>query len=391
MTAAADMPSGNFLQRFQLDGIHATGRTVGDGAYATVLEYDFRGLTCVGKRIHRVLYEHASAGEKADMMRRFEAECELLSQLHHPKIVQFLGVHVAGEEASSESELPALVMEYLPTNLSTHLERNGAPPADVSYGILHDVALGLRYLHEHAPPIVHRDLSANNVLLTETASAKIADLGVAKILNLSPEQVTRRMSTQAPGTPCYMPPEALIGRPAYGGKIDCFAFGVLILHVLCGRWPLPADLFQPDPHSPGTLVPVTESDRRATYLREIGADHPLARLARQCLSNTAEQRPPPVEILHEIRCAMAQESALSPRRCSRSSSSSGGSGGSGGGGGGGGIGERLPDASTQIQRLQREIDSLLEARHEENATVEVVPSEEAAVRGIPNPQKCALH
>ena len=73
--------------------------------------------------------------------------------------------------------------------------RYGVLPEAISYGILRDVALGLRYLHEHSPPIIHRDLSANNVLLTSSMNGKISDLGVAKILNITPAQMTQRMST----------------------------------------------------------------------------------------------------------------------------------------------------------------------------------------------------
>ena len=170
----------------------------------------------------------------------------------------------------------------------------------ISYGILRDVALGLRYLHEHSPPIVHRDLSANNVLLTPNMGGKISDLGVAKILNLTPAQMTQRMSTQAPGTPCYMPPEALRARPTYTSKIDSYSYGVMVIHVLCGRWPFPDDVFRPDPRNPDVLVPVSELDRRAEYLQDIGQDHPLMGLISQCLSNAPTRRPEASEILRQI-------------------------------------------------------------------------------------------
>ena len=289
-------------QRFRLEGIEDAGRTVGNGAYATVREYEFRGLTCVGKKMHGLLYEHASPDQRAEMLQRFEEECELLSRLRHPSIVQFLGVHV-----EPDSLLPVLVMEYLPTgNLSGYLDRHGTLPDDISYGILRDVALGLRYLHEHTPPIIHRDLSANNVLLTTSLSAKISDLGVAKILNLSPSQMTQHMSTKAPGTPCYMPPEALIARPSYTIKIDSYSFGVMILHVLCGQWPLPTDLFQHDSENPSNLVPVTEVERRTEFLQQIGTDHPLTDLVRQCLSNAPSLRPEARVMLHKINAAACQ-------------------------------------------------------------------------------------
>ena len=129
---------------------------------------------------------------------------------------------------------------------------------------------------------------------------KISDLGVAKILNLTPAQMTQRMSTQAPGTPCYMPPEALMARPTYTSKIDSYSYGVMVIHVLCGRWPFPADAFRPDPRNPDVLVPVSELDRRAEYLRDIGQDHPLIGLISQCLSNAPTRRPEASEILRQI-------------------------------------------------------------------------------------------
>ena len=170
------------------------------------------------------------------------------------------------------------------------------------------MALGLRYLHEHSPPIVHRDLSANNVLLTSSMNGKISDLGVAKILNITPAQMTQRMSTQAPGTPCYMPPEAFLARPTYTSKIDSYSYGVMMIHVLCGRWPFPADAFRPDPQNPDGLVPVSEIDRRAEYLQDINHAHPLMELIRQCLSNFPKRRPEASEILHQITDTMSRAS-----------------------------------------------------------------------------------
>ena len=82
--------------------------------------------------------------------------------------MQFLGVCL-----EQGSPLPVLEMEYLNTTLFACLERYGVLPKEISYGVLHDVALGLVYLHEHSPPIIHRDLSASNVLLTSNMNAKL--------------------------------------------------------------------------------------------------------------------------------------------------------------------------------------------------------------------------
>ncbi len=272
-----------------------TGRTVGDGSYATVAELDFRGLKCAGKKIHELLYSKASPLEQEHILERFADECELLSRLHHPCIVQFLGVHF-----EPNSQLPVLVMEYLRTTLSACIDKYGILPWEIRYEILRDVILGLRYLHEHSPTIIHRDLSANNILLTPNMSAKISDLGVAKILNLNPAKMSQMIQTQTPGTPCYMPPEAMTARPKYTNKVDIFSFGVMMVHVLSGQWPIPSEVFRPDPANPNLIVPVSEVDRRAEYLQEIDQDHPLMGLIRQCLSNNPTSRPEAVDILGQV-------------------------------------------------------------------------------------------
>ena len=288
------------LRRFELDGVHDTGREVGHGSYAMVKEFEYHGLKCVGKKIHGILFESAMPHEKAAMLERFAGECELLGGLHHPCIVQFLGVWY-----EQGSQLPVLVMEYLHTTLSACLERYGVLPEEISYEILRDVALGLRYLHERSPPIIHRDLSANNVLLTSNMNAKLSDLGVAKILNLTPARMTQMTQTKAPGTPCYMPPEALTAKPKYTSKIDIYSYGVLIIHTLCGRWPFPGEAFHPDPQNPDAIIPASEVERRAEYLQEIGNDHPLMAVIRQCLSNVPARRPEAPVLLDRVNTILS--------------------------------------------------------------------------------------
>ena len=106
------------LRQFHLTGVSDTGRTVGDGSYATVKELEFCGLKCVGKKIHQLLFDAAKPQERAAMLQRFAEECELLSRVHHPYVVQFIGVYF-----EQGSQLPVLVMEYLHTTLSDCLAR----------------------------------------------------------------------------------------------------------------------------------------------------------------------------------------------------------------------------------------------------------------------------
>ena len=279
------------LKKYELSDVQETGKTLGVGSYAEVVEVEQLGLRCAAKKLHRVLVEQRIGA----LVPRFEKECALLSHLRHPNIVQFIGIYF-----ERGSTIPVLVMEFLPTNLAQYLEHLGGPPCNsVAYSVLHDVALGLRYLHGQNPPIVHRDLSANNVLLGPGMSAKISDLGVAKILSVTPLQ--KFEMTKAPGTPCYMPPEALVAAPTYSTEIDVFSYGVLMIHIFSGEWPLPT-MEAVDPHSGDGR---TEAVRRQQYINAIGLGHPLMGLITRCIHNNPENRPQ-AQAIHVCIAAHAQ-------------------------------------------------------------------------------------
>ena len=274
---------------YKLTGVRVTDRELGHGSYATVLELEYMGLKCAGKKIHELLLRQ---GDASYQVRRFEEECRLLSQVRHPNIVQFLGVYF-----QQGVRAPILVMEFLPTNLTSCIEQYGILPKEISYSILHDVALGLCYLHSQTPAIIHRDLSSNNVLLTPNMTAKISDLGVARILNLTPLQVSRM--TQTPGTPAYMPPEVMVANPKYDTSVDEFSYGILMIHMLSSRWPEPQvgpNRTEPD----GTMIPVSEAERREVFLQAIGNDHPLIDLILKCIHNHPKSRAHASEIVERL-------------------------------------------------------------------------------------------
>ena len=118
-------------------------------------------------------------------------------------------------------------MEKLERNLDHFLETVPNIHIALKWSILEDVARGLLYLHSHDPPVIHRDLSAKNVLLTSSFVAKITDLGNSRIVISDQAQTL----TQMPGTQVYMPPETYTKTP-YGTSLDIFSFGHLTLFTL---------------------------------------------------------------------------------------------------------------------------------------------------------------
>ena len=147
------------LKGFVLSNVNLTGTTIGRGSYGSVEEVAIRGAVCAAKTIHGFFLD-PSIVRSVDIQKastQFVKECQLMSTLRHPNIVQFLGIcEVPG------SRLPALVMERLATCLHDVLDPDidPPPPADapkpffplyLKCSILHDVAITLFTLSQTFP------------------------------------------------------------------------------------------------------------------------------------------------------------------------------------------------------------------------------------------------
>ena len=203
-----------------------------------------------------------------------------MSQTNHPNIVRFLGVCKGNDKYDL-----TLLMEQLHTDLHIFIIRNPEIADSTKLSILADISSGLLYLHEKCL-IVHRDLTAANILLTSDNQAKIADLGVSRIVGRSPSQLTK-----TPGTLPYMPPEALKDNPTYNENLDVFSFGVLTLYLLIEVFPE----YSFD-NIPDAIVKKGEGEihRRNKWLSKIQqkpVDLELRGVVLWCLADNASDRP----------------------------------------------------------------------------------------------------
>ena len=266
------------LKKLQLVDVSKTGKVIGKGAYGRVIEVYVQGTLCAAKEIHPILITH----DDADRVKKsFQVECVKSSQLFHPNVVQVLGIYYP----TPRPKLPWLVMELLDTSLRGLIEKyeKRGIPLHFKLSILVDVAHGLEFLH--AKDIVHRDLSSNNILLTKQLVAKIADLGMAKVIDRNKMMTL----TQTPGTLHFMPPEALANKPRYGPPVDMFSLACVVLHLMSCKWPEPKDRVVEVNDS---LIALTEVQRRDEYLQSCFSNIPTLRsLVTTCLHNKPEQRP----------------------------------------------------------------------------------------------------
>ena len=193
--------------------------------------------------------------------------------------------------------LPVMVMEMMADSLTSFVDKHEKIPVHIKYSIVHDVSLGLCYLHNHDPPIVHRDLSPNNVLLTAHHVAKISDLGVAKAIKAD----SRKTMTKAPGTVDFMPPEALDDTPEYGPSMDVFSFAGIILHTFNQQWPCPSKNVKFNSKT-RKMMALSEVERRQQYLdKMIGEAKVLKPLVEECLDYDPAVRPTIATVCERIQ------------------------------------------------------------------------------------------
>ena len=280
-------------------------QTLGIGSYGAVCKAKCDDLLCAAKILHPTLFDPTAQLQVSPKqehrlpIKRFEQECEFLSTIRHPNIVQYLCMH-----QDPDTGLPVLLMELMDESLTHFLENSPQPIAyHVQANICHDITLALSFLHSNG--IIHRDLSSNNVLLRGNILAKVTDFGMAKLGDLNP-QATRYTFTMCPGTDVYMPPEAVKDEPVYTEKIDCFSFGVIIVQMLTQQFPKPGNRRQEiqinHPGVPQGLVEVrvAEVDRRQNHISQVDPNHPLLPIALDCLKDKDIERPSAQQLCERV-------------------------------------------------------------------------------------------
>ena len=253
---------------------------LGQGSYGQVLKARYRGTPCAAKRLHHIFRELLPGNRR--MLENFIQECQKLSHIRHPKIVQFLGV-----QFDEETNVPLLVMERMECSLTSVLDSSQFLPMSTKLSIALDISQALAYLHSCDPPIVHRDLSSNNILLTANMEAKIADLGVSRYQTPADSGV---QCTQCPGSLLYMAPEALTANPECNSAIDIFSYGVLLLQIITQN--------PPNPTPAGQEVDRRRNDleQMQLELQEWGGLEDVRSLIYECLSNDPLKRPRALDI-----------------------------------------------------------------------------------------------
>ena len=246
------------------------------GAWATVAKGRYCGCPVAVKWPHDELLK-----DYPNIVPRLIREIGIVAQLRHPNLVHFIGA-VVDTAARQLQERPLLITELLDTNLRREYKRCQTDNKPFGKHILHslflDVVYGLHCLHSHNPPIIHRDISAPNVLLKRLPNgcwlAKISDFGSANIADIA--------QTPGEGAIIYSAPEMFPhSNEAQTTKLDIYSYGVLLCEVIAAEMPA--------------------RDRYQSMLQMVGDKwNPMHDLIVRCTQTSPTTRPTTAQVIDEL-------------------------------------------------------------------------------------------
>lgn len=175
---------------------------------------------------------------------RFLREAQALAKLTHPNIVT---VHDFGER----HQRYFLLMEYVSgTPLRELLDNRRYEPRE-ALELVYEICAGLQYAHDQG--IVHRDIKPENILVDDKGHVKIADFGIARLLDVDEGDWKLTRMSQVMGTPQYMAPEQMNRPVDVDHRADIYSLGVVFYELLTGelphgRYALPSELLEVDTH-----------------------------------------------------------------------------------------------------------------------------------------------
>ncbi|KAL8255045.1 hypothetical protein R6Q59_033266 [Mikania micrantha] len=264
---------------------------IGSGGYGQV----YKGTLDTG---HVVAIKRAQQGSLQGAQ-EFKTEIELLSRIHHKNVVSLVGFcYEHGEQM--------LVYEYISNGT---LKDNLTGKAGMKLNwmkrlkVALDSAKGVTYLHELAnPPIIHRDIKSNNILLDEHMNAKVADFGLSKLLG---DESKGYVSTQVKGTLGYMDPEYYMTQQLTE-KSDVYSFGIVLLELLTSRSPIHKGKYivrevkeaidkSGDPNGIYTIL-----DPSLGSFQTLGGLTKFVNLAMSCVQDSGSDRPRMGDVVREI-------------------------------------------------------------------------------------------
>ncbi|KAM9997920.1 hypothetical protein ACTFIY_007588 [Dictyostelium cf. discoideum] len=246
------------------------GNEIGSGKYGSVSLGYWLGTPVAIKKLHE-------NNEETEIL--VQRELQILKEIRHPQIVQFLGVsrnekdeiHIITEFMDGGDLFDALIFGDIPLTWKEKLR------------ISLDIAQSCRFLH--ARGILHRDLKSQNILLSTNRRAKLCDLGLARMFE---ERINKRYTCV--GTEIWMAPEVCLDQ-SYSTAVDVFSFGIVLVEIITEKIPderFPQHRFQFD---------------APAFLKKVPKECPpdFSKLCVDCTKYNPKERPSFIKVLDTIQ------------------------------------------------------------------------------------------
>jgi len=251
-----------------IDETYRVLQMVGDGGFGVVYECQELDLD---RTVALKMLKPDVTGERE--MRRFLAEGKNLASLNHPNVVHIY-------RFGTYDHRPYIVMEFVRGRTLWEYARQQQLPIRRTLELMRQVASGLAAIH--SMEIVHRDLSPLNIMVTDSGTAKILDLGLSRDLTNITSMDSKH---QLAGTLPYVSPEQIEER-GVTMRSEIFSFGVILYELLTGQHPFHAE------HQISLLYNIAQRDPEPVETHLKPCPQELSALLRDCLCKKPDDRPP---------------------------------------------------------------------------------------------------
>ena len=275
--------------------VKTSSQDVTKGTYSQVYKVKCNESFCVAKEIDPGLVKTMEREGLRRFQNNFVRECCCCNERTHPNIVRFVGIYYPSRRSLWQSlPVTAAVMELMDEPLTSYLNKQNIT-LKRKISILHDVAEGLSYLHTSNPPVIHCNLSTDNILLRLLPIFPIAKISNFSMLKVLLADVETRF-TFTPEAVAFMPPELFTGDDVCNTSLDVFSYGATMLHTICGERPMPTTLVEFNTSEYQTRG-FSEVERRQEYLNKVTGEAEVLRpMIEACLDNDPVKRPSIVEL-----------------------------------------------------------------------------------------------
>jgi serine/threonine-protein kinase len=210
-------------------------------------------------------------------LKRFMQEAQVMARASHPNLVQVHDLEQIGDANY-------IVLEFVRgKSLRDHLKQS-ALPLSQTFAIMHGALQALDYAHKRA--IVHRDMKPENVLISEEGDVKVADFGIARLMDDSGAGSTATKTGTTVGTPQYMSPEQ-VASSKVDGRSDLYSAGIMFYELVVGQPPFTAS----EADGPFTLMAKhVQAPPKPPSVHRPGLDPGLEEVILKALAKRPEER-----------------------------------------------------------------------------------------------------